>query len=166
MKNLGFTLIEVLVAMMILVGGIIIVANSWSGNLLKIRKANVYNNVGVLLERKVTELEVKYRDKPLTEIKAEDSGDFEGLPQYQWKMKSREFKMPDLTAALLKNKGGNADEMFLTMMKQVNSFIEKSVKEVKISVIVKSNKKNIEYSVTTYFVDYTKDFNPLAGGAQ
>lgn len=169
MKNAarGFTLIEVLVAMLILVGGIIIVANSWSGNLLKIRKANLFNNVGVLLERKATELEVKYREKSLTEIPEEETGDIEGYPQYQWKLKSREFKMPDLSSVLMKDKGGAADEMLLTMMKQVNEFISQSVKEVKISIIYKGGgkKKDAEYSITTYFIDYNKEMPGMPGAA-
>ncbi len=161
----GFTLIEVLVAMMILVGGIVIVANSWSGNLLKIRKSNLYNNVGVLLERKATELEVKYREKSLTEIPDEETGDIEGYPQYQWKLKSRKFEMPDISSLLIKEKGGAADEMFLSMMKQVNEFLSQSVKEVKISIVYKGGgkKKDAEYSVTTYFIDYTKELTGLPG---
>jgi general secretion pathway protein I len=152
----GFTLLEVLVALVIMVGGIIIVANSWSGNLLKIRKATLYNNIGVLLERKVTELEVFYKEKTLDEIPEEDGGDIEGYPQYKWKLRSRKFEMPDLSSMFIKNKGGS-DEMFLSMMKQVNEFIGKSVKEVKISIIISNAKKPLEYWVTTYFVDYTVD---------
>lgn len=165
----GFTLIEVLVAMVILVGGIIIVANSWSGNLLKIRKANLYNNIGVLLERKVTELEVYYKDKPLNEIPDEDGGEIDGYSQYKWKLKSKKFEMPDLSSILIKNRedaGGGASDLFLTMMKQVNEFINKSVKEVKISIVLTAAKKEIEYSVTTYFIDYnSQDLNfGISGG--
>jgi general secretion pathway protein I len=154
----GFTLLEVLVALVIMVGGIIIVANSWSGNLLKLRKATLYNNVGVLLERKVTELEVLYKQKTLDEIPEEDGGDIEGYPQYKWKLRSRKFEMPDMSSMFIKDKGG-ADELFLSMMKQVNEFIGKSVKEVKISIVITNTKKPLEYWVTTYFVDYTVDLS-------
>lgn len=157
----GFTLIEVLVAIVILMGGIIIVGNSWSGNLLKIRKANLYNNVGVLLERKVTELEAYYSTRTLNEIPEEDGGPIEGLPQYTWKLKSRKFEMPDMSSAFMKD--GTKNETILSMLKQVNEFINKAVKEVKISIVVSTAGKNVEYAVTTYFVDYNAEFSALNG---
>ena len=94
MKSRGFTLLEVIIALFILTGSIIVIANAWSGNFMRIRKSNMYNNVATLLERKMAEMDAKYRDKPVTEIPESEAGDFENdYPNYRWEMKSR-----DLTA--------------------------------------------------------------------
>lgn len=164
MKKSGFTLLEVLVAIVILVGGVLVVANSWSGNLLRVRKANLYNNVAFLLERKITEIDAFYRGKSIDEIKEEDSGDFGAdYPQYSWAMKSKKFVMPDLTSLLI-SKDGSAEEMFLSMIKQTTEYISKAVKEVTISVFVAApGGKKAEFKIVTYFVDFNKDVDALGG---
>src|SRR4051812_16840059 len=139
MKKLGrkgFTLIEVLVALFILAGGILVLANSWSGNFMRMRKSALFNDVATLLERKMVETESKYKIK-FAEIPEEDGGDFGAdHPQYSWKLKSRELKLPDLTPLLVGQDNG-ADENLITMLKQVTEFLGKAIKEVKVSVIVK-----------------------------
>ena len=168
MKKRGFTLLEVLIAMTILVGGIIVVASSWSGNFLRIRKATLYNNVALLLERKVNELEAQFKDKPLEEVVDQD-GDFGSeLPQYRWTFAAKEFVMPDLSSLLL-GKEGAKDEMLLQFVKQTTEFIAKCVKEGTVTVFVKAGKKEVAFSITTYFIDYGKELAlpgmPGGGGA-
>ncbi len=164
-KDSGFTLLEVLIALIIIAGGIMVLANSWSGNFMRIRKGNVQNNVATLLERKMVELEVEYKDKALTEIPESESGDFgSDFPQYTWKMESRELELPDMTAFLISQKDG-ADETLIAMMKQTTEFINKSVKEVKVTVLVKSKARELKFAASQYFVDYNGDFGAAAGGA-
>lgn len=161
----GFTLLEVIVALSILVGGAVLLGNAWSSNFLRVRKAKLYNNVAHLLERKMTEMEVKYRDKPLEEIRDEESGDFgKEFPQYRWTFKSQEFSMPDLAPVLIGREGG-ADDMLVSMIRQTTEFLSQSIKEATVSVFVKTKKREVEYSVTTYFVDFNRELSlPGAGG--
>jgi prepilin-type N-terminal cleavage/methylation domain-containing protein len=162
----GFTLIEVLVALMILAGGILMVSLAWSGNFMHIRKSNLYSNVAVLLERKMVETEAKYREKPITEIPEEEHGDFgSDHPQYRWAMKSHDMKFPDITP-LLTSQDEGADETLLTMVKQMTEYLDKTVKEVRVSVFVKGSKgREQEFAATQYFVDYTQNFAGAAAGA-
>ncbi len=166
-KN-GFTLIEVLVAVVIMVGGIMVMANAWSGNFLRVRNSRINNTAAALLERKMTEIEITYKDKPLEEIKESDAGDFGTMfPGYSWEMSSKEFEMPDMSGSLVAREGG-ADEMLITMVKTMTDFIKKSVKEVSVTVAFKPKKGNtIRHSVATYFVDYTKEMDVpgMPGGA-
>ena len=167
-RQFGFTLIEVIVAVAILAGGIIVVASAWSGNYLRIRKANLYNNVAILLQQKITELEAQYAGKPIEEIPEEKKGDFGSeLPRYRWEISSQEFEMPDLSSILV-NRDGGADENLLQVIQQTTQFINKSVKEVTVAVFVKSRKKEIKFEVNTYFVDYNKDLaiGGVSGGSQ
>jgi len=156
----GFTLIEVLIAVVIMAGGIIVMANAWSGNFLRVRNSRINNTAASLLERKMTEIEILYKDKPIEEIKEDDAGDFGSMfPGYSWQMSSKDFEMPDISSALVSRDGG-ADEMLLTIVKTTTEFIKKSVKEVSVTVSFKPKKGNeIHHTVTTYFVDYTKDLN-------
>ncbi len=162
-SNKGFTLLEVLVSLFILAGGIILLGTTWSGNFMRIRKATMYNNVSTLLEQKMVELEAKYKEKPIAEIPEDDGGDFENdFPQYRWEMKSRELKLPDLTPLLVGQEEG-ADETLISMMKQMTEYLSKVIKEVKVTVFVKSGNREVEFSATQYFVDYTQDFGGIPG---
>jgi general secretion pathway protein I len=161
----GFSLVEVLIAILILSGGILVVTNGWSGNYNRLQKSRINGNVALLLQRKMTEIEIYYRDKPIEEVKDEDSGDFEDFPNYRWKMSSKDFDMPNIAAAF-KSKTQAPNEMIDMIAQQVGDFIKKVVKEVTVSVIYKSpkNKKELVNSITTYIVDYKKDMS-LPGGA-
>lgn len=161
----GFTLIEVLLALFILAGGIMVISTAWSGNFMRMRKTVLFNDVATLLERKMLETEAKYRDKALTEIPESDGGDFgEEQPKYYWKLVSKDLKLPDLTPLLIGQ--GDADEMLIGMIKQVTEFLSQAIKEVKVSVYVKARLgKDLEFSAVQYFMDYTKDFGGGLGGA-
>lgn len=173
----GFTLMETVIAVMIMVGALMVVGNSWSGNLMRIQKARINTTMAMLLERKMTELELQYRGKPLTEIKEEDAGEFEesqtsGERGYTWEMRSKEFEMPDMSG-VLSSQDRKADEISILIAKTVAEYVKTTVKEVTVTISFKPPRpkaKVVRQSVTTYFVDYTKPLTitglPGAGAAQ
>lgn len=155
-KRSGFTLVEILLAMMVMSSGILLIANSWSGSFLRMRKTQQNNEIAALLERKMVEIDVKYRGKPLSSIPEEEGDDFgTEYPNYRWVMKSQEFELPDLSAGLTARDGG-ANQMLLMIMKQMTEHLKKTIKEVKVSVFFNTGSKELEYSITTYFVDYDR----------
>lgn len=142
-----------------------VVGTAWSGNLLRVRKSALYNNVAFLLERKATEIEAKYKGRPITEI-SDEEGDFGNeFPQYRWTFKAQPFVMPDMTPIL--TAGNNAvDQNLLSMLSQMQEFFGKAVMEGKITISVTVGKTPVDFSVTTYFVDYTVEPSiPGGGGA-
>ena len=149
--------------MVIMSMGIVMIANAWSGNVLRLEKSRINNNMAMLLQRKMTETEFLYRNKQLTEIKEDDGGDFgPKFPQYRWQMHSQKFEMPDLSSLLIARDGG-ADEMLLTIVRAMTEYIKQSVIEVAVTVIYKNRAgREIKNTVTTYFVDYTKEI-PIPG---
>lgn len=159
----GFTLIETMIATVIMAGALIVIGSSWSGNYMRIEKARVNANMAALLERKMTELELEYRDKPTSEIKEEDQGDFgEDFGNFRWEMRSKEFEIPDMSGMLAgssEGQSGGNNEMMTLIVKTVTDYVKSSVKEVTVTVYYKSPRvktKEISQAIATYFVDYTK----------
>lgn len=162
----GFTLIEVLVALIIVAAAIMASASLWSGNFTTMRKSALNYDVATILERKMVELETKYSNKSFTDIPEEEEGDFGSeFPQFRWQMKSRDMEFPDLTPLIAAQNENNPNEMLVTIIKQMTEYLNKAIKEVKVSVFVKRNKKEAEFSATEYFVDYNKDLASALGGA-
>lgn len=162
----GFTLLETLLALMIMATSLLLLTSSWSGAHLRVRKAQIQFEVATLLERKMTELELEFRGKSTDEIPEERSDDFgTEYPEYSWRMESKKLEFPDISSTLAAQEGG-ADEFMMSMVKQLTEGLSKSIKEVTVTVIRKGEQKPIEYSVTTYFVDYDKGMQlgmPAAG---
>lgn len=154
-NNTGFTLLEVLIAMMILAAGVLLLSQSWSSSYNRIRKTQKNVEVAALLERKLAETDMKYRGKSIDSIPESEEDEFEGFPDYSWKLESKKFEMPDLTAALIGRDGG-VDQMMMNLMKQFSEHLSKSIKEVKVTIIYKYNNKEFEYSATMLFVDFDK----------
>jgi len=156
----GFTLLETVIAIVILAGSLILLSNSWGAAFMRIRKTQMNFEIAAMLERKMNEIDLQYRGKPLEEIEESKEGDFgsEGnLGQYTWKMSSKKLELPDIAATLTARSGG-ADQMLMSVIKQMTDALSKAVKEVTVTVIRKDkNQKPVEASVTTYFVDYDKD---------
>ncbi len=160
----GFTLIETVIAMIILTGALIVLTNSWSGSMLAVRKSRQLHSAALLLQKKITEYEILYEGKPLSEVKEEESGDFgDDYPDFSWSMKSKKIKIPDLSAGLTARDGG-ANEMELMIVKKLTEFIEKSVVEMKVTITQNSKgkvRKPLDYSATTYLVDYGQNLGGL-----
>jgi prepilin-type N-terminal cleavage/methylation domain-containing protein len=158
MNKRGFTLLEILLALTVMAGSIVVVASGWSGNFGRLRKAQVLNNVNLLLQKKLTELEAKNKNKAVDAIAAEE-GDFgSDFPEYRWTFEVQPFVMPDISSIILKN-AGTANDMLLSMMTQLQEVISKAMAEGKVTVFVKAGEKEFAYSVTTYFVDYNSEMN-------
>jgi general secretion pathway protein I len=156
-RNKGFTLIETVLALVILSSGLLLLANSWGGSIMFVRKAQFSTEVTALLERKMAEIEIEYSGKALDSIPEEKEDDFGSeFPQYSWKMESREFEFPDFSATLTSQEGG-ADQTSLTMMKTLTTHISKSIKEVRVTIFFKGGKKPMSFSATQYFVDYDRE---------
>ncbi|MBE8162504.1 MAG: prepilin-type N-terminal cleavage/methylation domain-containing protein [Bdellovibrionaceae bacterium] len=151
-NNKGLTLIEVLIAVAILVGGVVVISSSWSGTLLKIRKAKIYNEVHYLLQKKMAEIEIQYKSTPINEIPEEISGTFlKPYGKYKWQVKSQNMSLPNLKS-LIENQ--NSSEQSQNILSAALSQLQKAVKEVQVTVILPNKKNTLSYHLATYFVDY------------
>lgn len=163
-NNKAFTLIEVVLAMMIMASGLFILTNSWSGTYIRLKNTQVKVQLAALLERKVVEIEREYKNKSLDSIPEEKEDSFgEDLPEYSWKMTSQKLELPDLSAVLETQQDGVKTDL-ASLMKIFSEHISKSVKEVKVEVTYKDKKKPITVDVVFYMIDYDRPL-PVPGGA-
>lgn len=152
-NNSGFTLIEVVIAMAILAGASIALYQSWSGSFSAVKKGRNYNTVSLLLQRKVAEFEVASRKLKADEVE-DQSGDFgSDFPDYRWEIKAKPFNVPNL---LPPNPDGT-DQLTETIVKTLTDYFEKAVREVSVTVIWKTNKRELKYSISTIFVDFNQE---------
>ena len=160
----AFTLIEVILALMVMSSGLFILTNAWSGTYTRLQKTQIQVQLAALLERKITEIEREYKGKPLDSIPEEKEDDFgSDIPEYSWKMESRKLEIPDLSASLTSKEGG-ANENLLRIMKLFTEHLSKSIKEVRIKVTHKGKQKPVSADVTIYMIDYDRPL-PIPGGA-
>lgn len=153
MNKKGFTLLEVLIALVILSTAILLLANSWGGATLRVRKAQYNFEVAALLEAKMAETELKYRGGSLEEL-PEEPQEFEIDEKYKWRLSSKKIEFPDLKSAF--TQGGSINPMVEGLVNQFSDTLSKAIREVTVTVVVMVDKKSYEYSAVTYFVDYNK----------
>lgn len=154
----GFTLLETAVAMAIMFGGVTFLASSWSGNLMRIEKTRINSTMGLLLQAKMTEMELRFAGQPIEQIPESAEGNFgDKYPGWTWTMASKKFEMPDLSGALTSRSGG-ADEMTLLVVKTAQDFINESVRELVVEVTFENKaKRKVSNKVSRLFVDYSKE---------
>lgn len=166
--RLGFTLIEVILALIVMSTGLFILTNAWSGTYSRLRKTQIQVQLAALLERKVTEIEREYKNKSLESIEEEKEDKFGGdVPDtYSWKMNSKKLEIPDISQGLIAQDGG-ANQSMITLMKTFTEHLSKSIKEVKISVVNTELGKPLIADVTIYMIDYDRPLPvPGAGGGE
>lgn len=162
----GFTLVEVIIAISILAVAMIGVNMAWYNNTNSLRKSQSYNEASFLLQKKITEMEIRFKDTPLENIDEELTGDFgKDHPLFRWTFESKDMDMPDLRPLFMATQGDDGvDENLLTVLSQMKKFFDTSIKEARVTVYQKVRDKEKKYSVTWYFVNYDQPFNLLGGG--
>lgn len=165
----GFSLIEVLLALSILSGALLVVSMAWSTSNLRLKKMKTNYQVAYLLDYKVSELERKYRNE-ITLLPDEEEGDFSDLSDiykdYTWKLVSKKFELPDLTPLLSQNQE-SSNPMMSMVLKQMTEFFNQSVKELTVTIIYKYKKNTVQYSASTFLIDYNQvlPMPNMGGGA-
>ena len=96
----GFTLVEVMIALLILGMGLGVLLRSASGNLMAARRAEMYAVVAELSRAKMYDLEEQLLEEGFQELDQELDGDFEdeGWEQITWEATIVKIEMPNLEA--------------------------------------------------------------------
>ena len=162
----AFTLIEVVLAMMVMASGLFILATSWGGTYNRLRKTQIQVQLASLLERKIVEIEREYKSKSLDTIPDEKEDTFgEDLAAYSWRMTSQKLTLPNLATVIESQQEGVKSDLS-SLMQIFSEHISKSVKEIKIEIKHKDaqKKKPVTVDAVFYMIDYDRPL-PVPGGA-
>ena len=144
---------EVLIAMLILAGGLMVLNNSSSSSIGTLQKAKKVEQSARLLESKMTEMELNTRGKKFEELETSAAGDFGSTyPDLRWTMEINDFSAPNFASMM--NQDQAQSDMALLILNKFTEHLEEAVKEMKVSVIWTVDENKLEYSVTTLLVDY------------
>ena len=163
-RSLGFTLVEVMIAMAIMSSSIVLMSQTWSSNWVRVRKIGVNNRAAFLLNSKMAELETLY-SKQFNNVPEEESGEFEEYPEFSWSMKSQKFSMPDLRSLLIT--GGEAPEQLVSLVEKLTEFFNETVIEMQVTITYTRNKAKSKktFRATTFLVDFDRPLPlPNIGG--
>ena len=159
----GFTLLEVIIAMAIMVIALASILSMESSAINASAKAKTLNVVTMLARARMIDTEYMFEGKTFEEVKPEDGGTFDAPYQdYRWTSKIKEVQFPNLVSgAGNKKEGGSGgeDEVMATMGKLVTNFLSKAVREVNVTVYWKKGSGEQSYTLTTYWVDLNHEFS-------
>ena len=158
-KKKGFTLIEILIALVILAGSTIIISRIWSGNTKRVQKISNYHKIAELMEKKMAELEFAWRKQNFDSIPREDKGDFEGEKHFSWSVKTQALTLPNPQS--LMNLVGQRDSMTIQVSQVITQFLSQAIIEAKLTIHYKKDSLESAYSLTTYIVDHKKKHSPF-----
>ena len=172
----GFTLLEVMIAMAIMLVAFSSILMVQSNGLQSSTRAREINTVAMLMKQQLVETEFAIENKTFDEVKKEESGQFkEPFQDYTWKREVKEIKFPNLTSlagagagadasasggssssSSDSNQSGNA--MADQMSRLVTNYLSKAIREVSVSVSWKRNASSQKISISMYWVDLNSAF--------
>ncbi|MGE0614563.1 MAG: prepilin-type N-terminal cleavage/methylation domain-containing protein [Bacteriovoracia bacterium] len=162
-KNIeGFTLLEILIAMGIMVIVLTSIFSIESGSILATERAREMTTVSMLAKDAMVDFELKFQEKPFNEVAEEESGQFEEPFQaYSWTRTVKEVEFPNLgigNAQSGKDSGGAENQTEL-LSKLVTNFLSKALREVTITVKWKKLDSEQTFSLSQYWVDLNHEFS-------
>jgi len=166
----GFTLLETLIAMAIMLVAFASILIVESGSLDASSRARNMNIVAMLARNALIDSELLLEGKEFTAAKTEESGNFpDPYSEYQWKREIKEIKFPTLNMGTgneeeesnqnspNRNPDPNANMMSM-LGKLIAKHLSKSIREVIVSVTWQKGGKPQTYSITWYWVNLNNDF--------
>jgi general secretion pathway protein I len=169
-NNEGFTLLEVIIAMAIMVLALSSILAIESGSINASARAKQMSVVAMLARNEMIMTEFDFEGKTFDEMEKEKTGQFEApYSDYGWKREIKEIEFPPINPAAAapnadgsqassnndQDNGANVD----TMAKLITQFLSKSIREVSVSVLWKKSGKEQSFTVATYWVDLNHAFD-------
>jgi type II secretion system protein I len=170
LNNSGFTLLEVIIALAIMVIAFASILSVESESINASARAHQMNIVAMLAKNQMVETEYGFLGKTFDEVKKEDHGVFpEPYQDYSWNTTIKEIEFPALNINVAGDQsggsGGSADQsqnqnadMVDTVSKLISQYLSQAVREVTVTINVKRGGGEQHFPVTTYWVDLNHEF--------
>lgn len=162
----GFTLLETIIALAIMVVTFASILSVESGSINASAEARQMNIVGMLAKSVMVDLEYKLEGKKFEEVKAEGGEAFKPpFENFRWTSLIKEIEFPNLNVGgsgqskegQSASSGGTTD-MTETLTGLLTKFLSKSVREVTVTVFWKSGSGERKFALSTYWVDLNHEF--------
>jgi prepilin-type N-terminal cleavage/methylation domain-containing protein len=168
----GFTLLEVIIALTIMVLAFTAILSVESGGINAAEKTHQINIVAMLARNKMIETEYAIEGKTFDEVKKDDGGNFDGYPDFRWTSQIKEVKFPALNLQGVGSgaSGDNADkgataggsqpvsDLVTLMTKLITNFLSKAVREVDVTIYWKRPSGEQKFTISTFWVDLNHEF--------
>ena len=154
-NNKGFTLVEVVVGIAILATLISLSSLIWAGNLKRLTKIKKLESVTLLLEQKMNELETLYKNENINELLESEEGNFPNHEGFTWKYETKPLTLPS-TEIFLKIQNLPQNDINTQLINTLKELLSETVVELKLTVTYVYNKKDVNHSLSTYFVNHTE----------
>ncbi|MFN7684316.1 MAG: type II secretion system protein [Oligoflexia bacterium] len=159
-KTRGFTLLEVLIAMSIMVVAFGSILSIESSAINVTNRAKQTNTVAMLLKNALTQTELEIEGKTFGELQKEKTQTFEApYSDYSWSWKVKEIEFPNLVPSSGNEESQNENPGAEQLGKLVTQYLSKAVREVEVSVRWKKAEKPQSVSATTYWVNLNHEFS-------
>lgn len=151
----GFTLLEVLVAMLIMVIAFGSIFTIQTSAIQITGRAKQTNTIAMLLRNSLTQAELEVQGKKFDEVSKEKSGAFEPpFEVYSWSWKIKELEFPNLIGRSNSEDSSQSTDQSSDMIgRLVTKFLSQSVRQIEVTVKWKQFEKEQTYSATTLWVD-------------
>lgn len=150
----GFSLVEVLAALLIFSALISIVVQISYGNSRRLNQARQLEKIASLLELKMRELEEEFSLEKVIQLAREDEGEFLNEEGYFWTYQTQPLPLPstEIVLSLIKLPNTEINRQMIQIFRDV---LTQTVIEMKLTVYYEGKgKKRFQSSLVSYFVNY------------
>ncbi|MBU6154024.1 MAG: prepilin-type N-terminal cleavage/methylation domain-containing protein [Bdellovibrionales bacterium] len=167
-SEVGFTLLEVMIAIGILAIGIGAILVAENNSLDTTIRAKRMNTVATLARNVMVEAEREIQGKPFLEVRTESFGKFDApFAEYSWERKIKEIAFPKIlnqgnsgeSSSGTAPGGVAADPNAERVVKIATTYLSKATREVTVTILWKDKGENQKFSVSQYWVDLNHEFN-------
>lgn len=155
----GFTLLEVLIAMFIMVIAFGSIFSIQSSAIQVTNRAKQTNTVAMLLKNAMVKAELEVEGKTFEEVGEEESGQFDAPYQdYSWTRKIKELEFPNLVpGGSGDDAGASEDEATGLIGRLVTKYLSQAIRQVEVTVRWKKLDREQSVSASTFWVNLNQE---------
>ena len=156
--NAGFTLLETLIAVAIMVMALGTILAIEGGSINASSRAQNMNIVAMLARNEMVKTEFDIEGKTFDEVDKESEGKFDPpYDNYSWKRTIKELTFPNFASLTSQNDAENQVSDMLS--KLFSNYLSKAMREVTVQILWTKSGKQQSASVSTYWVDLNHEFD-------